>query len=414
MRRSPDPTWSRLLRVVWVSLVGCGVASCLFQPDPLLWLAWEPLLAMISAAYVLDWIPRRFRLGLSRVGDQKDEELLLGVPLKPRGHLAYGGVLVLALVPLVFYLALERPGPPPPARAMVAPLPGLVPARAAILTDQPAWVAWYADRPAVGLFREQEDWEKVERTAGPLDAAYVPSCEQLTQAILFPIMSKILGEEVIPMLSPFPGMDPYLEHPVLWSGVHQALITYTQAALNAALPLHYVADVGERLYVVHRERSIYPDVVVLEHPLAQRPIDRGLGGTSVAVAVESDPFWVLTVEPVEIREVFIEILSVADESRVVTVIEVLSPSNKTEGSPRATTLPDQTAGSPGEPDAPDRDRPAAARGAYHRPAPGVAAQEGPVELLGEPASRRAGGALRGLAHHAAAAAAAHSRPPGRR
>jgi hypothetical protein len=52
----------------------------------------------------------------------------------------------------------------------------------------------------------------------------------------------------------------------------------------------------------------------------------------VAVAVESDPFWVLTVEPVEIREVFIEILSVADESRVVTVIEVLSPSNKTEDS----------------------------------------------------------------------------------
>jgi hypothetical protein len=52
----------------------------------------------------------------------------------------------------------------------------------------------------------------------------------------------------------------------------------------------------------------------------------------MAVAVASDPPWVLTVQPMEMREVFIEILTVADESRVVTVIEVLSPSNKTAGS----------------------------------------------------------------------------------
>lgn len=42
----------------------------------------------------------------------------------------------------------------------------------------------------------------------------------------------------------------------------------------------------------------------------------------------SDPPWVLTVKPEEMREVYIEILSVPDESRVVTAIEVLSPSNK--------------------------------------------------------------------------------------
>jgi hypothetical protein len=54
------------------------------------------------------------------------------------------------------------------------------------------------------------------------------------------------------------------------------------------------------------------------------------GGTSVAIA--EDLPWVLTVEPTEIREVFVEILPVGDESRVVTVIEVLSPSNKAAGS----------------------------------------------------------------------------------
>ena len=133
------------------------------------------------------------------------------------------------------------------------------------------------------------------------------------------------------MPSPFPGMDPYLEHPALWPGVHQGLITYMQAALNTLLPPHYVADIGERLYVVQPERSIYPDVVVIEHP-SDLPL-AAQGGPGASGAAVSDPPWILTLYPVEMREVFIEILTTGDESRVVTVIEVLSPSNKTAGTP---------------------------------------------------------------------------------
>ena len=132
------------------------------------------------------------------------------------------------------------------------------------------------------------------------------------------------------MPSPFPGMDPYLEHPAWWGGVHQGMITYAREALNALLPPAYVADIGERVYVVQPNRSIYADLAVLEYPPAVREREGGYGGTAVAVA-ESLP-WVLTVEPAEIREVFVEILPIGDESRVVTVIEVLSPSNKALGS----------------------------------------------------------------------------------
>ena len=153
------------------------------------------------------------------------------------------------------------------------------------------------------------------------------------------------------MPSPFPGMDPYLEHPALWPGVHQGLITYMQAALNTLLPPHYVADIGERLYVVQPERSIYPDVVVIEHPPVIPPAAQGATGAS-GTAV-SDPPWILTLHPVEMREVFVEILSIGDESHVVTVIEVLSPSNKTAGTSRTGPLSHQTAGTPGEPDALD-------------------------------------------------------------
>jgi len=133
------------------------------------------------------------------------------------------------------------------------------------------------------------------------------------------------------MPRPFPGMDPYLEHPALWPGVHQGLITYMQAVLNTILPPPYVADIGERLYVVQPESSIYPDVVVIEHPPVLPPAAQRATGASVAAV--SDPPWILTLHPVEMREVFIEILSIGDESRVVTAIEVLSPSNKTAGTP---------------------------------------------------------------------------------
>lgn len=132
------------------------------------------------------------------------------------------------------------------------------------------------------------------------------------------------------MPSPFPGMDPYLEHPVVWPSVHHRLITYMSDTLNSLLPPRYIADINERLYVVEPDRDIYPDVAVREHPLSRPPKAREMGGTAVALA--SDPPWELTIGPDEIREACIEIQSVADEHRVVTVIEVLSPSNKIAGS----------------------------------------------------------------------------------
>ncbi|ETX02644.1 DUF4058 family protein [Candidatus Entotheonella palauensis] len=133
------------------------------------------------------------------------------------------------------------------------------------------------------------------------------------------------------MPSPFPGMDPYLEHPALWPGVHQRFITYLGDTLNAVLPPHYVADIGERLYVVEPAHTIYPDVVVHEQPPVRSHAP--LKSPATSTAVSSDPPWVLTIEPVEMREVFIHIVSVADASRVITAIEVLSPSNKAGGSP---------------------------------------------------------------------------------
>jgi hypothetical protein len=130
------------------------------------------------------------------------------------------------------------------------------------------------------------------------------------------------------MPSPFPGMDPYLEHPALWPGVHQRLITYLGDALTGLLPPRYVANINERLYIDEPDRDIYPDASVLERSNPPAP---ALRDVEMAATLVVDPPWVVDVTADEIREGFIEILPVADQGRVITIIELLSPSNKTAG-----------------------------------------------------------------------------------
>ena len=114
--------------------------------------------------------------------------------------------------------------------------------------------------------------------------------------------------------SPFPGMDPYLEHPALWPGVHQSLITYFRDALVPDLGERYFAQMGERVYITDADRGIYPDVAVLES-----------GGGEPAPAgpvaeTEADAAVVLTLEPEDVREPYLEIIDLRSGQRVVTVI----------------------------------------------------------------------------------------------
>jgi hypothetical protein len=129
------------------------------------------------------------------------------------------------------------------------------------------------------------------------------------------------------MKSPFPGMDPYLEQH--WGDIHSRLIIYGSDALQQLLPSGLVARAEERVYLEPEEsfsQSRYPDIRVIER---RRP------GVS---APEPEGGVVLT-EPITIRrpgqepvtESYIEIIDVRSGNHVVTVIEVLSPSNKTRG-----------------------------------------------------------------------------------
>jgi hypothetical protein len=121
-------------------------------------------------------------------------------------------------------------------------------------------------------------------------------------------------------------MDPYLEAPHLWRGLHQSLITYIRDALQPQICPPYRAEIDERLYVAAHERDIYPDVTLL----LRRPMRASSGRDGgVAVAVADEPL-TFVVSPTEHREPFIKIIH-HDRLEVVTVIELLSPANKTPG-----------------------------------------------------------------------------------
>ena len=47
----------------------------------------------------------------------------------------------------------------------------------------------------------------------------------------------------------FPGMDPYLENPAVFPGIHTRSVVYLADQLAPKLRPRYIASVGERVYV---------------------------------------------------------------------------------------------------------------------------------------------------------------------
>jgi Protein of unknown function (DUF4058) len=129
------------------------------------------------------------------------------------------------------------------------------------------------------------------------------------------------------MPSPFPGMDPYLE--AHWRDIDAGLIIYARDALQRVLPGDLRARVEERVLLETPEgfadHPLYPDVRVVEYP--QR---RATAAPEGGVALEEP----LLVDAEPATEPFLEIIDRESGNRVVTVIEFLSPSNKSPGDNR--------------------------------------------------------------------------------
>ena len=140
------------------------------------------------------------------------------------------------------------------------------------------------------------------------------------------------------MRTPFPGMDPYLERPGLWKQVHTGLIIEIQHFLTALLRPRYRVDVEQHTYLAllpPDERLVgIPDGLILAPPSNGPTILSGSLGLSSASSMVAEQV-VVMVEPIvaelpiqqEIKHRYLEIRDM-EMGEVITVIEILSPANK--------------------------------------------------------------------------------------
>ncbi|MEG4839694.1 DUF4058 family protein [Microcoleus sp. B9-D4] len=135
------------------------------------------------------------------------------------------------------------------------------------------------------------------------------------------------------MPNPFPGMNPYLEHPDFWPEVYHLLISVIKESLTPQLRPKYRVAIEKRIYEIKGENSLLvaiPDVSIQQK---RRPTS-AIASNAVAVASRTvQPLKVRIPVSEEFREGYLEVIDMTTKE-VVTVLEVLSPANKRRGEGR--------------------------------------------------------------------------------
>ncbi len=127
------------------------------------------------------------------------------------------------------------------------------------------------------------------------------------------------------MRSPFPGMDPYLEHPALWPDVHNRLITAIGDAVTPLVAPRYYVGLERRAY-----RLMPDDIVLVGRPdiaIIPRPPFVADGRTEPAGSADVAVLDVEVPMADRVSESYLEVREVTT-GLLVTVLELLSPANK--------------------------------------------------------------------------------------
>lgn len=132
------------------------------------------------------------------------------------------------------------------------------------------------------------------------------------------------------MPSPFPGMNPFLEHEDAWRDFHESFMPAAREALSPQVSPGFIVKLEENLYIHERaadQRQLfaYGDVTVSKTNVASNP--------ATAAAGLHAPAQVVLPRVDVVRESYLEIRDRANR-QVVAVIELLSPTNKKRGEDR--------------------------------------------------------------------------------
>jgi len=126
------------------------------------------------------------------------------------------------------------------------------------------------------------------------------------------------------MPSPFPGMDPYLEHPARWQDFHTSFVVELRRALSEVLDPRYFVAIEQ-----HTDLALPGELSLVGRP--DLTVAGGSGEPPTASPATAQPRLVTLPVPEEVHQRFLEVRDVGTEE-VVTVVEVLSPANKQPGS----------------------------------------------------------------------------------
>lgn len=149
------------------------------------------------------------------------------------------------------------------------------------------------------------------------------------------------------MPSPFPGMDPFLEHPYHWSEFHDRLIVVISEQLVPQIRPKYRVKIDQRIYQVPNSNNNgnsslligIPDVTIKTNA-KQEPKTNQSNISNVAVLepkTKTKPLTVTLPFLEEIKQNYLEIIDL-QKGNVVTAIEILSPVNKRQGEGRTKYL----------------------------------------------------------------------------
>lgn len=150
-----------------------------------------------------------------------------------------------------------------------------------------------------------------------------------------------MSESCVVLGSPFPGMDPYLEEPDIWPDFHDAFAAELRSELNRVLPEPYYARTQSRPelgIVMHggATRRIVPDVTVIRRQVREAAVAYAVAPTAVLELPrqQATPAIDFRIPSDPILHRFVEIRDGRRNHKLVTLIEIISPSNKLPGPDR--------------------------------------------------------------------------------
>ena len=162
----------RLAGLAIGGVVLTALLACLTRPDGRLLLAWAPVLGCVAAAQLVAWVQGNVNSLSTTNGRWRLNALVLR-------SLTYLGIVVLMAGPAALQFAGTNFGRKLDP-AIVTAIKQRIPADGVVMTDTPAFVAWYLNRPALLLCQRESDLADLEKQAGKIVGGYFsPALGQL-------------------------------------------------------------------------------------------------------------------------------------------------------------------------------------------------------------------------------------------